>query len=133
MREKPIAEVTLRKYEPPAGNLDTDIRRFLLSLGLVRPGDKESPVEVILRAILTAPGPVGMKELSQKTGISESGVRYHLSRLKTMRLISGHGKYQIAEGDLSIAFKMFRRYALEDILDRISGYAESISEKSNRG
>ncbi|MBR9681793.1 MAG: hypothetical protein GOV00_03265 [Candidatus Altiarchaeota archaeon] len=95
---------------------------------MIRPGDKNSPVEAILHSILTFGQPVSVRELAQQTRISESGVRYHVLRLKTMRLIEGHGKYRIAEGDLSIAYKMFRRYALEDVLDRISEYAEHISK-----
>jgi len=127
VREKPITEVTLRKYEPPGDAFDTNIRRFLLSLGLIRPGDKNSPVEVILKTILTYGKPVAIRDLAKQTGISESGVRYHVLRLKTMRLVEGHGKYQIAEGDLSLAFKIFRKYALEDVLDRISDYAEKLT------
>lgn len=127
MREKPITEVVLRKYEAPGNDFKVNIRRFLLSLGLVRPGDKNSPVELILHTILTYGKAVSVRDLAQTTGISESGVRYHVLRLKNMHLIEGHGTYQIAEGDLGIAFKIFRKYSLEDILDRISEYAEKIN------
>ena len=119
--------MTLRKYEPPGEDFKANIRRFLLGLGLVRPGDKNSPVEAILSTILTYNRPVAVRELVQLTGISESGVRYHVQRLKALRLVEGHGRYRIAEGDLAVAFKMLRRYALEDILDRISEYAEKLS------
>ncbi|HDR53329.1 MAG TPA: hypothetical protein ENN60_01490 [archaeon] len=132
MREKPISEVTLRKYEPPAETLDINIRRFLLALGLVRPGDRKSPLEAIFMALLTASGPVTIPDMARLTEISESGVRYHLLRLKNLRLVApaSRGAYSIAEGgDLVMAFKMFRKYALEDILDRISEYAVRLDEQ----
>jgi DNA-binding transcriptional ArsR family regulator len=127
MKDSAIMELTLRKYEPPSGELDRDLRLFLLSMGLVRPGDEESPAEVIVREILTRDGPVSVSELAQKAKITESAVRYHLERLKSLRLVDGRGDYRLAEGDLTVAFRVFRRYVLEEVLDRIEAYVAAIS------
>ena len=126
MRDAPISEITLRKYEPPSGDLERDLRQFLLSLGLVRPGSQGSPVETVFRELLLSKKPVSVAELAKKAKITESAVRYHLERLKNFRLVEGRGLYSLAEKDLSVAFKVFRRYFLEEILDRIETYVESL-------
>lgn len=127
MKDSPIFELSLRKYEPPTGNLERDLRVFLLSMGLVRPGDAKSPLETIFHALVTQKRPISVTELAQMAKITESAVRYHLERLKSMRLVEGRKDYVLAEGDLSIAFKVFRRYVLEEILDRIDAYVTEIS------
>ncbi|MBR9681007.1 MAG: winged helix-turn-helix transcriptional regulator [Candidatus Altiarchaeota archaeon] len=126
MRDSAMSEITLRKYEPPSGDLERDLRQFLLSLGLVRPGSQDSPVETIFRELLLSKKPISVGELAKKAKITESAVRYHLERLKTLRLVEGRGEYSLAEGDISIAFKVFRRYFVEEILDRIEAYVESL-------
>jgi len=126
MRDSAISEITLRKYEPPTGDLDRDLRLFLLSLGLVRPGHQDTPVEIVFKELLTTKKAVSVKELAKKARITESAVRYHLERLKTLRLVEGRGDYYLAEGDLTVAFKVFRRYFVEEVLDRIEAYANSL-------
>ncbi len=126
MRDAPIFEVTLRKYEPPAEDRRRNLRFFLLSLGLVRPGDRQSPLEVIFSRLLEENGPVSLAKLAKEANITESAARYHMERLKALRLVEGRGEYRLAEGDLSVAFRVFRRYVLEEILDRIAEYAESL-------
>ena len=125
----PLFEVTLRKYEPPEGGLDKKIRFFLLSMGLIRPGDEKSPLEKIFKTLLVN-GETSVTELAGLTGVTESAVRYHLERLKALRLAEGRKNYKIAEADLGVAFKVFRRYVLEEILDRIENYVEAISGSS---
>ena len=122
----PLFEVTLRKYEPPAGDRDRNLRFFFLSMGLIRPGDQKSPLETIFKTLLDR-GEVSVTDLAEMTGITESAVRYHLERLKALRLVEGRKNYKIAEADLAVAFKVFRRYVLEEILDRIEVYVESLS------
>jgi DNA-binding transcriptional ArsR family regulator len=127
MRDSPLFEIALRKYEPPTGRLDRDLRVFLLSMGLIRPGDLKSPLETVFRVLLTQKRPVSVAELAQKAQITQSAVRYHLERLKALRLVEGRGEYSLADGDLTVAFKVFRRYVLEEILDRIDAYVTEIS------
>ncbi|TRO61999.1 ArsR family transcriptional regulator [Candidatus Bathyarchaeota archaeon] len=127
MKDSPIFELSLRKYEPPTHSLERDLRVFLLSMGLIRPGDADAPLETIFRALLTQKRPISVTELAQMAQITESAVRYHLERLKALRLVEGRKEYTLAEGDLSVAFKVFRRYVLEEILDRIDAYVTEIS------
>jgi DNA-binding transcriptional ArsR family regulator len=122
MGDAPIFEVTLRKYEPPSADFDRNLRVFLLSLGLIRPGDQKSPLEAIFRELLVRKAPVSVEELAKTTQITESAVRYHLERLKTLRLVDGRKEYFVAENDISVAFRVFRKYVLEEILDRIENY-----------
>ena len=122
MGDKAIMGVTLRKYEPPTDDYDRNLRLFLLSLGLIRPGQKESPLELIFKKLLESKKPVPVEELASATGITESAVRYHLERLKALRLVDGRKEYHIAENDLVVAFRVFRRYILEEILERIENY-----------
>ncbi len=126
MGDSPIFEITLRKYEPPSGNAERDLRVFLLSMGLIRPGDSKSPLEAIFRAFLQKSS-VSVTELAQMAKITPSAVRYHLERLKALRLVEGRKNYRLAEGDLSVAFRVFRRYVLEELLDRIESYVTEIS------
>ncbi|MBR9689680.1 MAG: winged helix-turn-helix transcriptional regulator [Candidatus Altiarchaeota archaeon] len=126
VRDTPLFELTLRKYEPPTGDLDKDLRTFLLSLGMVRPGDQKSPLEVIFKAILTSKKPIAVDDLAKMAGVTESAVRYHLERLKALRLVDGRKEYYLAETDLSVAFKVFRRYVLEELLDRIDLYVSEL-------
>jgi DNA-binding transcriptional ArsR family regulator len=127
VKDSPIFELSLRKYEPPTGALERDLRVFLLSMGLIRPGDQESPLETMFHELLVQKRPISVAELAQKAKITESAVRYHLERLKALRLVEGRKDYALAEGDLSIAFKVFRRYVLEEILDRIEAYVNQVS------
>ncbi len=126
MTDKPVFDVTLRKYELPTEDFDRNLRLFLLSMGLIRPGTKKSPLEVIFKYILVEKKPISVEDLAEMTGITESAVRYHLERLKALRLVDGRKEYFLAENDLSVAFRVFRRYVLEEILDRIEGYVSAL-------
>lgn len=127
MKDVPIMELTLRKYEPPSGEFDQDLRMFLLSMGLVRPGDERSPAETIFKTLLTSNNPVSVSKMAEKAGITESAVRYHLERLKSMRLVEGRREYRLAEGDLLVSFRVFRRYVVEEVLDRIEAYVSQLA------
>ena len=126
MSDKPVFGVTLRKYELPTEDFDRNLRLFLLSMGLIRPGAKKSPLEVIFKHILVEKKPISVEDLAEMTEITESAVRYHLERLKALRLIDGRKEYFLAENDLSVAFRVFRRYVLEETLDRIEGYVSAL-------
>ncbi len=120
-------ELILRKYEAPTGDFKTDLRIFLLSLGLIRPGEKSSPVEKIFSELLK--GEKTIKELSKVSGISENAVRYQIRKLKSVGLVEGRKTYRIAEGNLVFAVKMLR-FRIEEILKRIEEYAESLLQNS---
>ena len=52
-QDKPITEITLRKFERPLDE-DTDelIRKFCISLGLLQPGDSRDVIVDIFRLLL---------------------------------------------------------------------------------
>ena len=127
MTDKPLLEVQLRKYEPPGPDFDRNLRVFLLSLGLIRPGDEQSPLETIFRELLVSKKEIPVDKLAELTHITPSAVRYHLEKLKELRLVSGRKNYYLAERDLTVAFSVFRRYVVEEVLDRIEKYVLSLS------
>ncbi len=132
MRSDPLVEVVLRKYEPPSDDLRSNLHFFLLSLGLVRPGEKSSLAENVFFELLTNPNGVSVSYLARKFGCSESAVRYHLQKLRELHLVEGRRIYRIAEGDLEIAFKVFRRFVVGEILDRIEDYVKRITDSLSR-
>ena len=128
MGTKPLIEVSLRKYEPPTENFRKNLRFFLLSIGIIRPGDADSLAEKLFFEILSTREGVTVSEIAKKFGVSESAVRYHITKLKELRLIEGRGRYRITEGDLQIAFLIFKRYVIGEILDRIEVYVRILTE-----
>ena len=128
MSERPIFQVILRKYEPPTEDFDTNLKRFMLSLGLIRAGDKTPPIFRIFKTIVLSEQPISVKKLGQQTNLSSSAVRYHIQKLKFLRLVDGRGSYSLSEdGDLLTSFKIFRRFVLEEIIERIEEYAAKLS------
>ena len=52
MKNKPMIEIVLRKYELPSNDFEKTLKFFLLSLGFLRPGDKDSLAEKVFEKIL---------------------------------------------------------------------------------
>ena len=130
MSERPISQVIIRKYEPPTKDFDSNLKRFMLSLGLIRVGDKNPPIFQIFKEIVVSKHPVSVKKLGQQTKLSNSAVRYHIQKLKFLRLVDGRGSYSLSEqGDLLTSFKIFRRFVLEEILERIEEYAARLNDR----
>lgn len=133
--EKPLIEVTLRKYERPVGlSREEILRKFCMSTGLLQPGDGRELIVDVLDAILKSSEPQNletiMKNIPKK--VAPSGVRRHLRRLIQLKLVERQGKnYRLTEGEtLEFALKyLTRKYIVEDILDRIEEYAKALSAR----
>ena len=114
MTEFPLAEITLRKYEPPyeLGKREL-VKKICLSLGLLQPGDSRDVIVDILLVLLEAnknkraltsdeiQGKVieSRKASScEEKGIAESNIRRQLKRLRDIMLVEkAENKYRISE------------------------------------
>ncbi len=134
--DRPLLEVTLRKYERPSGERKNLARTFLLSIGLLQPGDSRDTVVDIFDFLMQSAKNrevLKVKEICSRLnqGDAPSNVRRHLRRLREVKLVEKtDGGYRIAEGfDLSLAFKyVTRKYIISDVLDRIEMYASALEE-----
>lgn len=130
--DKPLLEVTLRKYERPAGKPKEEVlKKFCMALGLLQPGDSRDQIVGILDVLLREKRPVTVGEISGKLGKKSalSGIRRHLRRLAELKLVEKQGRlYRLAEGeDLQFAVKFLtRKFVVEDILSRIEEYAAEL-------
>lgn len=130
--DKPLLEVTLRKYERPAGKPKEEVlKKFCMALGLLQPGDSRDQIVGILDVFLKEKRPVTVGEISGKLGkkTAPSGIRRHLRRLMEVKLVEKQGRfYRLAEGeDLQFAIKFLtRKFVVDDILARIEEYAAEL-------
>jgi len=143
-KEIPLAEITLRKYEKPQQNADKRelTKKFLLSLGLLSPGDSRDSIIDIFHLILecqkgiSAADLKGQLRLRRKElnipmhGVAASNIRRQLKRLKDLFLIEKvAGNYRIADRESleKIFEEKIHKYYLASILSRIREYAQAMN------
>jgi len=127
LKDIPLQEITLRKYEIPTALDDRELaRKFLLSIGMLQPGDSRDIVVDIFHYLLVqqksscvspvledqtqgrvdkgGKAPYGATfeqlsaELEGKPGASQPNIRRQLRRLKEIKLIDSRGDaYRIVE------------------------------------
>jgi hypothetical protein len=106
LKDVPLQEVTLRKYEDPAPLDNRElIKKFCLSIGLLQPGDSRDIIVDILFSLLDAKKQrreLGIAELirslPEKEGVSAPNVRRQLRRLKELKMVEKvSGGYRITE------------------------------------
>ncbi len=105
-RDLPLNEITLRKYESPKGMDKKELcRKFLLSLGLLQPGESRDIIADIFYLIARTSSELSIeiiaKNLNGKAGASEPNIRRQIRRLKEMKLIEKHANgYRLVENGL---------------------------------
>lgn len=132
----PLVEMTLRKYERPSGDKKTLLRTFLLSVGLLQPGDSRDTIADIFDILMQATKSresLKVKDICARLdqGAAPSNVRRHLRRLSAIKLVEkADGGYRIAESfDLPLAFKyVTQKYILADVLERVEMYAAALKD-----
>ena len=143
--DKPLAEITLRRYEKPYDLEGRElVKKFCLSVGLLQPGDSRDVVVDILRVLLDArkeKKELNSKEIEENVillrkkenlalvGIASSNIRRQLRRLKELFLIeSVNNNYRISEFEnLSEIFdKKIEKFYLANIIERVKEYFEAI-------
>lgn len=138
--ELPISEITLRKYEKPSKNLSKRnlIKKILLSLGLLQPGDSREVIIDIFQAIIESKKPLSASEIIKKAkkarkdnnGLTYPNVSRQLRRLKSIMLIESRAdKYRLNENDtLQNIFKeKIIKYYITSIEERINEYLMMVS------
>lgn len=141
VKELPLAELTLRRYEKPYDASQREIvRKVCLSLGLLQPGDSRDIIIDILLVLEAARKnkewissftvrdrvEALRKESSLETkGLAESNIRRQLKRLRDAMLVDKQGnQYRISEfASLSEIFESkVEKFLLPQIVERIKEY-----------
>lgn len=139
-QNKPIAEITLRKFERPANeNIDELIRKFCISFGLLQPGDSRDVVVPIFKMLLLAKKEnkvLTSKEIEDSVkgdrNIAGSNIRRHLLRLEQIQLVEKNsGGYRMKEFATlrDIVNDHVKPFLLEPTMKRIEEYADAIEKK----
>ena len=148
IRDTPLAELTLRRYEKPSKLTDRElVKKFCLSTGLLQPGDSRDVVVDVLQSLLAArSSKTGLKseEVTQKvmdqrrklklplSGVAGSNIRRQVKRLRDLFLVEKvKNSYRITEFDsLHNSFeRRTEQFLLLSILERAKEYAKAVDER----
>lgn len=140
--DRPLAEITLRKYEKPYEMSRRDlIRKICLSTGLLQPGDSRDVVVDIFQILLETKKEMNCEEIRSEiikrrndtnaplNGVAASNVRRQLRRLREMYFVEKvKNSYRINENEnLSILFaQKIEQFYLPGILARIKEYLNAL-------
>jgi hypothetical protein len=147
MKDIPLSEITLRKYEKPS-NLEKRelVRKICLSLGLLQLGDSRDIIVDILMVLIEAnktkenlvSEEIGKrveenrKKYSLETkGLAESNIRRQLKRLKDYMLIDkSENKYYLSEHSSlkEIFTNSIEKFVIPQIIDRIKDYLNELEK-----
>jgi len=151
MKDLPLSEITLRKYEKPAGLEKRElVRKICLSLGLLQLGDSRDVVVDILMVLINAnedreelsSDEIGKKveEIRKKysldtKGLAESNIRRQLKRLRDAMLIDKQGNNYYLTEHLSlkeIFENNIERFVIPQIIERVKEYLEELDKNSQK-
>ena len=145
VRDIPLSEITLRKYEKPyeSGKREL-VRKVCLSLGLLQPGDSRDVIVDIFLALEDARK--AKKELTSfeiqeivkkirkensldEKGLAESNIRRQLKRLRDSMLVDKKNNlYKLSEFEpLSEIFsKKIEGFLIPQTIERIKEYLQKL-------
>jgi len=145
VRDIPLGEITLRKYEKPYDSSQRElIRKVCLSLGLLQPGDSRDIVVDLLLVLEEARKQrkwLNSFEIRDKVeemrknnsleirGLAESNIRRQLKRLRDSMLADKQeNKYRISEfAPLSEVFESkIENFLIPQTLERIKEYLNKL-------
>jgi len=146
MKDIPLSEIILRKYEKP-DNLEKRelIRKICLSLGLLQLGDSRDIIVDILFVLIDANKEkkeltseeirLKVEELRKKyslesKGLAESNIRRQLKRLRDSMLIDkSDNKYFLLEHSslLEIFENNFEKFLIPQTIERIKEYLKELN------
>ena len=144
-KEKPLAELTLRKYEKPYRLTGRElVKKLCLSIGLLQPADSRDVVVDVFLSLLKSPEPVPLSQIEKSvkssrkqhnlsaTGSASSNVRRQVKRLKDAFIVEKIGKnYRIAEdAPLHEVFaERIEKFYLPTIVSRVKEYCEAVERE----
>lgn len=145
VRETPLAELTLRKYEKPYDVKGRAlVKKVCLSLGLLQPGDSRDVIVDVLGVLLDSKTAVDSANIESRVkmrrkaeglpplGIAPSNIRRQLKRLRDIYLVEKVGDlYRIAEGaSLSELFEeKLEQFYLKTIIERVKEYLKAVDSR----
>lgn len=148
VKDIPLSEITLRKYEKPAGLEKRElVRKICLSLGLLQLGDSRDVIVDILLALIEANkkqekisseeirlrAEALRKQYSLETkGLAESNIRRQLKRLRDAMLIEkSENKYYLTENSSlkEIFENTVERFVIPQIVGRIKEYLDELEKE----
>ena len=141
VKDIPLGEITLRKYEKPYDSSKRElVRKICLSLGLLQPGDSRDIIVDILLVLEEARKQkisLSSFEIRDKVdalrkqnsleakGLAESNIRRQLKRLRDAMLVDkAENKYRLSE--FSSIHEIFtakiEKFLIPQIIERIKEY-----------
>ena len=151
VRETPLGEITLRRYEKPTVSDRELVRKFCLSVGLLQPGDTRDVIVDVFHVLLKARQnreELHSEEIKNNVmvlrksaglpmlGIASSNIRRQLKRLKDLHLIETNANlYRITEfNHLSEIFEeKVENFILTSVVSRVKDYLQKIDEEFKPG
>ena len=149
MKEEPLGEITLRKYEKPYQlSFRELVKKICLGLGLLQPGDSRDIVVDILLVLLNAKKQKkemnleeikkGVIELRNKAnlelkGIADSNIRRQLKKLSNIFIVEKKAnKYRVSEFESlkKIFEEKIEKFYIVSIVERIKEYLEQLDKTS---
>jgi predicted transcriptional regulator len=147
IKDIPLSEITLRKYEKPIGLEKRElVRKICLSLGLLQLADSRDVIVDILLILIEAnktKKPLTSEEIKTQVeqsrkkysletkGLAESNIRRQLKRLRDAMLIEkSENKYYLTEhSTLSEIFtNNIEKFVIPQILERINEYLDELDK-----
>ena len=141
VKDLPLGEITLRKYERPYDSSKRElVRKVCLSLGLLQPGDSRDIIVDILLTLEEARKnkqwlssfeisdtvqEMRIKNSLEKKGLAESNIRRQLKRLRDLMLIEKKNNlYNLAEfSSLAEIFEnKIEKFLIPQTTERIKEY-----------
>lgn len=146
--DTPLAEITLRKYEPPATLKERElVRKLCLSLGLLQPGDSRDVMVDVLHVLLKAKKQMTSTEVEKEVirkrkqakhqllGIAPSNIRRQLLRLRDIFIVEKiKNDYRIREKSKLIELfnENIEKYYMNSILQRVKEYLKEADKRFKR-
>jgi len=140
IKDIPLQEITLRKYEIPTALDDRELaRKFLLSIGMLQPGDSRDIIVDVFHTLLKSGGGGAVFEqiserLQGKPGASAPNIRRQLRRLVEVKVAEKRGEaYRIVEGgNLSDMIENYlEKFVVLPSLERIKQYTRALEAIGN--
>lgn len=147
VKDIPLSEITLRKYEKPVGLEKRElVRKICLSLGLLQLGDSRDVIVDILMVLIEAnkdkkrlsSDEIGSKVLEirkkyslDEKGLAESNIRRQLKRLRDSMLIEkSNNEYFLAEqSSLKEIFEnSIEKFIIPQTVERIKEYLDELEK-----
>ena len=144
VREVPLGELTLRKYEKPYDSSPRElVKKACLSLGMLQPGDSRDVIVDIVMILEEARKKkewlssfvirdrveIARRGVAENRGLAESNIRRQLKRLRDAMLVDKQeNKYRISEfATLSEIFESkIEKFLIPQTIERIKEYLAKV-------